>query len=164
MPYERTLFLSVLAIALVEMALWVWWVPWYFRYGVPIFRTRRVGISGLPPEDQLDKQLSERGVPWFAYRRFSPLEIGFREPIWGTVGMHYTPVMHGFIRHVPEEGAVYVTGFVDWYSAAFLGFFILMTGGHPGNVFLLFIIGIMAAIYAVQARRYRKLADALAAD
>jgi hypothetical protein len=164
MGYETALFYLVMLVAVVEVALTGWWVPFYFQYGVPVFRARRIGVPTLPPD--AEGQLAERGdgrlMRAFAFRRLSTHEIAFRERMWGSGLFRYTPLMHGLIRHVPEEGAIYVTGLLNWYPAAFISFFAVVTGGDVPMT--LIAVGGVALIYSIQARRYRRVADELSGE
>lgn len=161
MTYEMVLFYFVMVVAVVELALSGWWVPFYFRYGVPIFRVRRDGVHALPPNEHLEQRDDGR-LRAFAFRRLSTHELAFRERLWGGGWFHYTPLMHGVIRHVPEEAAIYLTGLLNWYPVAFMILFAVATGGDVPM--LLIAVGGLALIFSIQVRRYRRIADALSGE
>ena len=153
-------FLGVIAVSFVEKIMRVRWVPAYFRYGIPLYRKRLPLLTGLPPgmEEQLERFFERRHTQWrLLFRRLSTGEIAFRNRslVWGS-----SAPMFGLIRHSPEEGAVYVTGYVHWSSLAAVCWFAwLATLPARYFSFPFLIVGLAMAV-GIQVYRYRNVAAA----
>ena len=153
-----------------ELALSGWWVAGYFRYGVPIFRMRLLSTAGLPSgtEERLEQQFRDGVAPPLLFHRLSLSEIAFRERAWGFSLFHYTPIMHGFIHHVPEEGATYVTGRINVFPVVLVCSmaFMFSSGGVDQTLYAIFgfVAAVVVLIYFAQAYRYRKVARSLYVD
>ena len=163
-------FALLIGVALGELALSGWWAGGYFRYGLPIFRMRVLSTAGLLAgmEDRLAQQFRDGVAPPIVFRRLSLSEIAFRERAWGFSLFHYTPIMHGLIHHVPEEGATYVTGRINAFPVALVCSIAFMFSSGAVDKTFYSIIGFVAAvfvlIYFAQAYRYRNVARSLYVD
>jgi len=148
-------FLGVIAVSFVEKILGARWVPAYFRYGIPLYRKRLPVLTGLPPgmEERLERFFAHRHAQWrLLFRRLSAGEIAFRNRFlaWGS-----SAPMFGLIRHSPEEGAVYVTGYVHWSSLAAVCWFAWLATLPSRYFFFSFLIMGLAMAVGIQVYRYR---------
>jgi hypothetical protein len=148
----------VAAVLVAEITLWIRWVPWYFRSGIPIFLSRAARAEGLETVsfDGLQKRIATAVPNPYAFRRLESGEIAFRE----QSVTHYVPLMRGLIRHDATEGMVVVLGFINWTFVALVAVFALLMRRHFKDVALYLGIA-FAVLYLVQGVRYWRLARAL---
>ena len=111
----------LIAVALIETILSSIFARPYFRFGLPLFvrtlpaRERTISQS----ESALNERFGKGMWPAIVFKRFSPTEIAFREKVFHFSWFSYTPVMHGFVRLVPEEATVRVYGMANWFAVLF---------------------------------------------
>ena len=161
MDIDVLAFVALVVLALIELVLSGSFSRPYFRFGIPIFIVRLPARErGLPDfEERLESEFSSGLTPPLVFRRFSPTEVGFRERAFGWRVFSYTPVMHGLIRLAPSEGTVYVIGWLNWFTAAFVAALIAFSQLEP--IFPIFAAGVIVLIYIIQSRRYRAVASRL---
>ena len=154
---------AVIAVAIVELILSARWTRGYFVYGIPIFVRRVMRPQGIAEVslDELQKSTASAAGPQLVFRRLAPDVIAFREELLSGGVLHYSPIMHGCIRHDPMEGAVRVVGLLNWFVAAFVSVLVAMLG--RGMLAMLpLLAGVVAVIYFIQAVRYNRVAKKLA--
>jgi len=151
-------FVTVAVVLAIEVILSGTFSSVYFRFGLPVY-TKRISTTdrALPAfEARIEQESSGGLMSPFVFRRLSPTEVAFRERAFGFRLFSYTPVMHGLVRLVPEEGAAYIIGWLNWFVAVFsisVIFFVVTMSFD--SMFLAFLGGLILLIYLVQSRRYR---------
>lgn len=147
-----------LAASIAELILSLRWSPAYFRNAIPLYRKRLPGLSGLPPgiEERLETFFEHRNTRWrLLFRRLSAEEIAFRN---GFSFWRSSAPMYGLIRRVPEEGVVYVTGYLHWWTLPVVvcwSAFFVRAEFDPS---FLLVIALFLAGLGIQASRYRSVA------
>jgi hypothetical protein len=149
------------AVLIVEAVLAIRWNRAYYTYGLPIY-VRRVerpqGLADVDLEALVKGSATAAGTP-MVFQRLGPDLIAFRERVFGGL-LHYTPIMSGAICHRPEESAVVVVGRVKWFIIALVGALAVWVGKSFLEI-ALFVVGGIALIYLIQARRFTLVAKAL---
>ena len=167
---EKVLVILMLIGVAVDLCGNLAFSPTYFRWGIPIYRTR---LSFAPPRLSIDldqfltSQMHSDWAPSLIFRWVSDSEIGFREQVFKwpfkfryTFRVRYTAVMHGLVQFSPIERVMVITGRVNWFP---LGLFALVVGfvwqahGGPRLLFLVFYLAIFGSCYWTQVSRYRSV-------
>ena len=156
-------FLTIVAVAIVEYFVARAWTPAYFRYGLPLFRKRVEGVRLDRETEARVVDVADKEESLIDFQRLSESEIAFREQGHVVIPrlFYYSPVIHGLLRYVPEEGATYVIG---W-----LNFFVLAAFGAVGYIFFygtrlrkpwapLVVLLLFGVLYAIGVWRYRMIA------
>lgn len=171
-------FLIFAAIVLLELWAAHAWLPFYYRYGLPVYRRRiptgalnrdprelttasgasqgeRVGRPSLAfhalPENSTDGTAPEVAVR----------EIAIRERMFeNRPGLKYLPVMHAVARLRPS-GSV-LTGYLNLSAAYALGFSIYRAAGDSSFVPVAILIAfVLAMSYVVQRGMFSQAAEQL---
>jgi hypothetical protein len=159
---ELLLFAVPVLIAVVELVLSARWNRTYFTAGIPIF-VRRVekpdGLANVDLEALEARTRPAAGAP-LQFRHVDAATVAFREKLFSGGTLHYTPIMHGVIRHTVGEPHVRVIGLANWFSVVFVVVLVAVLGRGIVTILpiLLFAIGV---IYLIQAVRYNRVAKAL---
>ena len=152
--FEAALLALALATSL-EVLLSATWNRYYFCVGIPIFFATRQTSAPLqePVSPNLLQASFQRSI--FPPILFQPLDLNtmaFRERFWcGLLRVHYTPVMHGLLEIVPNRG-IRVRGYLNWCVVFLVATFWVSFGE-------IFVVPLLAALYLVQAARYRSVAN-----
>jgi hypothetical protein len=136
------------------------WNRAYFTIGLPIFvwRVERAGgLVDLSLEDLARSGATAAG-PSLVFHRLGPDAIAFREKPFSGSFLHYTPIMHGVIRHRVEESSVVVMGLANWYAVALVAAFASLLGKSFLDIAPL-VAFVFAAIYLIQAVRFTRVAQ-----
>lgn len=155
-------FALVVAVAVLEIALSLRWSKVYFSSGIRVFH-RELPLQNpgvvLPTAIRLEDRLFKSPFPPLLFRQLDTDSLGFREKA-GFVGFRfgYTPVMHGLLRFDRPSARVAVTGFLNWFIVAFALAMALAAYSFHEFVFLYFLAGLVALIYAIQAKRFGQVA------
>jgi hypothetical protein len=153
----------VIGVAIVDFVLAARWSDFYFTVGLPIF-WRRIerpgGIADLSLEELGKRSATVAGTP-LLFRLLTPDLIAFREKLFGG-SMHYTPIMHGVIRHQREEGVVEVAGFVNWFVIVAMIVLIVMLR-RDVIAMLPYFFAAFGVVYFIQAVRFNRVAKAVGA-
>ncbi|MCL2297377.1 MAG: hypothetical protein FWC38_04250 [Proteobacteria bacterium] len=160
--------LILILIAIAELFLAGAFIRFYFTVGIPIFRYRvpcSFVANSLPSTERLEQTTSGGAFTAIAFRQLDDSRYAFRErAISGFFKLYYTAIMHGLLEFDRENRQVHVTGFVNWFPVAFVALFVFIVPESSAGTFLVFLVGILVLIYAIQARRFRKIAIAAATD
>ena len=160
-------FIAIFLLALVDFLLARSWARAYFTIGIPIFRMRLPGVRLGADVEQRLATVAERNASLIVYERLSESEIAFREKGRASVTFRYTPVFHGLLRYIPEEGATYVIGWINLFALAAIGVFAWIWFEAPSfrkpNDLLVWFTLIFGTMYAIGVWRYRMVAKALRA-
>lgn len=161
-------FIAIGVLALAEYFVARAWMPAYFRYGLPFFRVRLHGVRLDAGAEQRLETVAERRASLIVFRRLSESEIAFREKGGSAPSFRYTPILHGLLRYVPEEGATYVIGWLNFFAAAAIGlmayiFFSSSRWHRPWELLVSFTL-IFGTMYGIGIWRYRMVAKALRGD
>jgi hypothetical protein len=159
-------FIAIAVIAIVEFFLARSWMPAYFRYGLPLFRMRVHGVRLDPQAEARLVGVAEQRASRIVFRRLSESEIAFREKGRSAPSFRYTPILHGLLRYVPEEGATYVIGWANLFFLAAAGvmgyiFFSSWRWRRPWELTFWFLL-IFGAMYGIGVWRYRMVGKSLA--
>jgi hypothetical protein len=151
----------------LEALLLAFWIPGYYRRGIPVFREvvrRRAALS-----DDLVAALEARFaggslLPRLVFRRLSRHEIGFQEgaalfPLWT-----YLPMIRGLIRCEPN-GRLVVVGILLWYPIA--AAVAVVVGLGPSGIStmasaLAAVLVVTFVMGVLQAARLRAVVESLA--
>jgi hypothetical protein len=159
---EGVAFGLVAVVAIAEMILAARWNRFYCTRGLPLL-VRRIerttGLVDVSLEALQQRGATAAGAP-YVFRRLGPDVIAFREHFSGGT-IHYIPLMHGLIRHDPEEPFVTLIGFANWFIVAFVAAILVCFGRHLG-VTALYLVGALALLYLIQAVRFGRIAKGLA--
>jgi hypothetical protein len=149
------------ALIVAEVVLSMTWNRFYFTKGIPIFWRRIEStekLETLSLEALQKASATAAGAP-FAFRPLTSNAIAFRErPLGGM--MHYMPLMRGLIRHNPEEPFISVLGLVNWSFLGLVIFLLAMLGRKVG-IIALYLVGVLAVLYFIQAIRFGRIAKAV---
>lgn len=160
-------FPALIVVVALEMAASVFWVPAYFRFGVPIFRDRTASFNPgapIPTSAALEDAINGKRYTDLVFRPLDEETFAFREsarPLFGQPGrFSYTPVMHGKIVFDRQQAAVVVTGLANWFPIFFsvTVIAVLVSWGHRVAAVLpmgLLVVGMFGWIYWIQKKRYR---------
>jgi hypothetical protein len=162
--------LAVLAIVAVEVFLSGTLSSFYFTVGIPIFRRESVSprTANAPPSTKrLEVSFGRGAYAGMIFRRLNDSQYAFRELMWdGFFRFHYTPMMHGLMTFDRDNGKVRVVGMANWFPIAFIALFVFsLRDFEPSEAagFGAFLCGLVAFIYAIQARRFSQIAATAAA-
>ena len=159
------MLLLFIAVTLAELLLSAYWVPVYFRRGIPVFRrTLRCteAESVRVDADALSEKFRNRLLGSLDFRPLGPEEIAFRERVIEMSLFHYSPVMRGHIQRDDRAQAVTVTGRANAFPIVFSAFFasvVLHTPatGALGASMLGGLVLVLGACYATQAFRFNNV-------
>lgn len=159
----------VIAVALAESLLLGFWAPFYFRVGIPVFSRallyRGGGHRAIDP-DVLSKAFARSLVPSIVFRAIGSEEIAFRERFFQLTLFHYTPVMRGLIKFDDHSGTVTVRGHANAFPLCFLAMAVAfcltsLPLGEFEVFFLATVVLVLGVCYAIQARRFNSVYNAL---
>jgi hypothetical protein len=164
---EMVGFAIVLAVVLAEWILSGLFNKFYFTFGIPLFRRELPCTSGEtdpPSPEELEDALPSTAYYPLAFHEFDESRYGFRERFWGGgfFKFHYTPLMHGLLTFDHDAKRVRVTGFANWFSIAFVFFFVVYLPKEDVKDFGVFFTAVLALLYGIQAYRFGKVAQAAA--
>ena len=155
------IFAAFLTVVVAEMIFSSTWNRLYFSWGVPVFRQELLVPSPRPepPSPQrLEGRLRESArQPFRSPIEFHQLDGGrlaFRERRIGQ----YSEVMRGLLRFDRQHGLVEVTGFLNWFVPVLVAAALVLLVSAHEPVFIVVLTGIIALLYAIQARRFREVA------
>lgn len=154
----------LIALVLVEAVLMFLWNRSYFGWGVPLFRQRIAApaqaLSRLPFNWLEGDYPPARWAP-LVFEPLSEDTCAFREALLMPRGPGYLPVMRGLIVADRRRREVRVVGWCNW--SVLLIAAILVPGMAMKPLVALFFVGVLAASYLVQRRRFRNVAIAVGA-
>lgn len=158
-------FLAIAVLALVEYFVARAWMPAYFRHGLPLFRMRVHGVRLDADAEARLSGVADQRASLIVFQRLSESEIAFREKGRSAPSFRYTPILHGLLRYVPEEGATYVIGWLNLFAVAAIGFmgylfFSSSRWDRPWELTAWFLL-IFGAMYGIGVYRYRMVAKSL---
>lgn len=155
---------AVAVVAIIEIWLSSVWSPFYFGWGLPIFRTRlRQGDLGRLSSRWLTQQHLHSHLLPFRFSRLNPKTIAFRE---GLGLLHYTPILHGVIRAGRgRRGGAMIVGYLNW-APGLLVFGLLVADvwnlihgqlGFPAGAAALFVAVVLYGFQVARLARVRRL-------
>jgi hypothetical protein len=163
-PGEKAGFVFLGAL-FIEAVLLAFWVPAYFRRGIPVFRE----VLRIPcqPEEiaaTLSTQFTNTvSLPRLVFRQISEYEVAFQEaggitPLWS-----YLPIMRGLICARPD-GTTVVVGILQWYpivAAAAVAVGLASSGPAVVALALVGIVILTFIVWVVQRMRFRAVVVSL---
>ena len=141
------------------------WLPAYYRFGLPIFITRRnrnqrrtAGEMAQTLEGAFGGRAEHPTI------RFRPLDervIAIHETLFeNRGGFRYFPIMHSVLQVPPEKNAIQVTGYINAYILVALVYLVYRacteTGFLPVAFLILFVLGVS---YAAQSGINRRIVE-----
>lgn len=166
-------FACLFVLAIIEAILQWRWNRWYFGTGVRVFLREVRGVASqslILDTASLEAEFFSRLTKPILFRNLAAGEFAFRESSKRFRLFSYTPIMHGLVRREPYSGTVLIEGKLNWHAHWFPVFIVLfafsLTTGSDIPVadvawLVLFPLVVYGALYLVQRRRYRKVADAV---
>jgi hypothetical protein len=157
------------AIVVAELLLSWSFNKFYFTFGIPLFRreiTCAAGETTPLSAEQLELRMPSTVYYPLSFRQLDEARFGFRERFWSGsfFKLHYTPLMHGLLAFDHNTKQVRVTGFANLSVIAFVAFFVVTFSKLDDLVlFGVFLVGLLAVLYSIQASRFGKVAQ-IAAD
>ncbi|MBI5696685.1 MAG: hypothetical protein HZC51_13310 [Nitrospirae bacterium] len=158
-------FLVLLLVVIAEITVSAKWNGSYFRYGIPVFKSV-IEVHGsdveLPSDESLSGRFRSGIVQSLVFKTISDSEVAFRERGFELTLLTYSPVMHGLVSMSPGRRSIEVKGVLNWFPVAFVlvCYFVFDNGHHVmGNMFMPFILGIVAACYLIQVIRFNRVAE-----
>lgn len=174
--------LLLIPFGLLSWALKGFWVKFYYKSGLPIYRRKLLCTRKLSNPDliaKIDNHLKALSLP-FAIKEFDEQTIAFREnykiqmPAGKSKQMMYTPIMHGLIKFDRVTGNLTVSGLTNSFQVYFFLGFIFFAIAIFGSfefpfilmkVFFLGFIAIVAgSIYTLQKKVYDKIVEFLSEE
>lgn len=163
--------IAMMGLLILEAALAGTWNRFYFTFGVPLFIKRvPVNLFSFPPLDYARLE-AEFSASWssksLVFKEYETGLIAFREKLlemrWGKSS---SEVMHGVLILDQNNQQVEVRGLANWWFIALTALFVFVSIGLGSNGLLLagFYVVIMGVVYYLQARRFSKVAEAVAAQ
>ena len=159
----------LIAVAIIESILSLSWAKLYFTTGIPVFSRELNAFSPgapVPTAEELSARLARSKYPPLIFHDLGGNRFAFREKAWtGFSRFTYTPVMRGLLAFDPLQAKVRVTGRANWFTLLFsLAFLLPFLSWHTPVLallpFLLFLVGLLALIYRIQAGRFTEAATA----
>lgn len=168
------MFFFVFVLAFLDLFLNATWNPFYYRFGIPIYRGT-FKANGFPGQHPPSAEAVETAVPqeiWtgIAVHQLDKDLLAFREKLvdrrWFR--MKYSPLMHGALKFDKPSGTVKVAGFLNWFPVIFACLFIggagfvgFVTGDFVAEmlIFPLFLGGLFTFIYVIQRNRFEIVAE-----
>lgn len=157
-------------VVVLEWALSIFWLPAYFRFGLPIFFQ---SISG-PTEpnwshwlEALDKRTKYQHHQPLLYQPISATECAFREQLRApTTG--YLRIMRGLISYNSRVKSLTVTGWLNWSVIVPILYLLQSTfTSNPDWSLVLVLATVFVAVvivcYVIQYRRFERVTLALRA-
>ncbi|MCP5519123.1 MAG: hypothetical protein H7A45_17910 [Verrucomicrobiales bacterium] len=153
--------IAVCVVAVIEILLSSSWNGFYYRFGLPVFRSRmsRTDLNRLSSRWLTQQHLHVYPLP-LRFMRLGQTAIAFRE---GIGPLHYTPIMHGVIRrNRGRQPGTSIVGYLNWTPALLLLGLVVEDLWHLAHGRLSFPIGATALMmgimmYIFQARRLVRL-------
>lgn len=115
----------LVAISITENLLSRNWIPFYFRFGIPVY-WKKIALS---TPDQWEETVSSiltrlrvNQPPW-EFRQLSLTDFAFREKWFISrreSQLRYPPVIHGWVCKPSAENTLSIVGFLNWSSLAFI--------------------------------------------
>lgn len=178
-------FMAFVVIFSLEMFAAYSWLAAYYRFGLPVFLTRR-GLEQDPGSPlrvvpwALAKSLAEGfknhpTYPTIQCQAIAPAgqlkgpvsertEIALHEAMFEPRrGFRYLPVMHSLARLDLARGRVTVSGYIDWYVLFILVYLVVTTAADRSFIpVALLVLVIFVVSYFTQAAIDRAAAEKLA--
>mgnify|MGYP006267350461 FL=1 len=112
--------LLLFAEALLETTLSYFWIPAYFRWGVPIVQNEvlihPIAASEYLPVDHLRERFQKDGHTPLEFERLQHQEAGFREQLFYPSLRAFLPLVHGRIILDIHSPSVKVQGHVNGFA------------------------------------------------
>ncbi|MGE0157111.1 MAG: hypothetical protein AB7T17_08800 [Geobacter sp.] len=158
-------FSVLIIVALAETILNALWSSIYFSNGICLYRRSLKATSQLnsiPNAESIEAALPDNA--WYApilVRQLTEDSFAFREKMI-HFGMSYTPVIHGYAKFNQQAGSVEIRGYANWFPLILLSFFMFFIFIDSSSiVFLLFMLGLLSAIYLMQRKRFQQVENVL---
>ena len=160
MPAE---FLLIAGVLVIETIVSGRWVEFYFRSGIPVFRSAVIlplHVRHNLSADEIERRCRGGWGPRLLFRELSTGDVAFREAAELSF-FSYTPIMHGLLTKRPTERVVVVSGHLNWFIIAV----VLMLAGRWDEFGELWFapVLILGMLYGIQAMRYKKVGEAVMA-
>jgi len=163
--------IAAVGILILEAVLAGTWNRFYFTFGLPLFIKRiPVNLFSFPPLDYARLQ-AEFSANWvnksLVFKELDVDKIAFREKLlemrWGRSS---SEVMHGLLVLDQNSQHVAVIGYANWWLLGLtaLALALLLSLGSNGLLFAGFYLILIGVVYFLQARRFSKVAQAVAAQ
>ncbi len=158
MKMNDTLVATLILGIVLEFVLSITWSRFYFRFGIPIFRTR-VGVN---KEFSFSEALSQRGelADTFSAKQISSNEIAIRERF---LVLSRSATLHGLIRLSPGRDELVAWAFINWTLLFLVGLFAVMLSGAPGFAWLIVLV-IISSIGVHKIKQFKKFVGEIGSD
>ena len=156
----------ILLLLIVEFRLSSKWSQFYFNNGILLYSNEIKVIPFSVTIDEINKLLNEKYInngyaPSINFKKINNNNLAFREKLFEFTLFSYTPIMHGSI--LVGNDNVKILGHANWFPVGFacLWYFNILQGFRIKEdfVFLIAPIIIFGAIYLIQAKRYKRIAN-----
>ena len=157
--YAFLIFAVILALELFARQTWL---AAYFRFGIPVYITRRKFAGSAEPEalaGKLQERFKDRpGHPTLRFKLLSRAgqsraAVAFQEALFEARSVpRYFPVMHSLAELDPARGEVRVTGWLNGYVVFLLVYLVVNSIADRGFVFVALLVAALFGLsYAAQA-------------
>jgi hypothetical protein len=134
------------------------WKPWYYQWGVPIYRERyrpsQHPHRGAPPKENWSWQSThvDQGLWFFRYGQF-------RHRTWGR-WLEWSP-LRGSMQHDPTSGTYRIVYFLNYHVVPLAVGFIALAVALSGQVGVLVGISLLIYLWWIVALAYEQLTQRL---
>lgn len=155
----------IFALILFEVVLCALWSPFYFRYGIPVYRrTLSVGPGtvSVPTARQFRAALpdSGRSAP-ILVQQIGERSFAFRENLL-HFGLSLTSIMRGMINYDLSAGTVQVRGYSNWSTivlSCYVVFFIMKSDRSSFDLVVPVYFAGLFLLYWQQRKRFVQVAE-----
>lgn len=154
-------FIAFGVATLVEIFLSYAWESTYFAYGLPLF-WRKHSVTPArrwPSAAELENETRLRLLVPIQFRQIGYHEYAFRERAFDMTLSSAAPVMHGFIKWLPQSGSFTLIGYANWYVLFITGIGIYLIDEMADLPLAAAIALVLILVYVIQARRFNRVAN-----
>lgn len=150
-PFFPPFFFLLFVVAIGEFILSAFWVPFYFRFGIPLYR-QSFRLAETPPDLDLSIPQLEQQLPrnWWqsgvVFRRLGPYELAFRQKF------NSRNPLHGRLQFDPLNQELSITGYFYWTLFLFPLFILTLAFVE---LFFLFFLVFMILIVLINVAQLR---------
>lgn len=157
-------------VIVLEWVFAIFWLPIYFRFGIPVF-SRQITSTTNPNWAQWLEELARRTKHQhhqaMVYQSISAGEYAFREQL-RPPPMSYPRIMRGLISYNSQTKVITVTGFLNWSLIVPLLYAIQLIFTRTTDleflvVFAVAFVVIVIVCYGIQHQRFERVVLALRA-
>ncbi len=112
----------LLAIGIIfDFILWIFWVPFYFRFGLPLY-IFRFPLSRRHLFWEFSQSLGTKSIPGSFYpttifKKISETELAFKnKPLEFKISLQLNMPYYGIVKLDPHSGMVTIKGYISWLT------------------------------------------------